>query len=94
MRITSLVEMPSISVSQASSSVSTRYICSLWTWLTCIGYNFLGIPLINNALLADLYVQALAVKMNKGEVGKADNYRESRIPEDCKPWSHWIGSHA
>jgi len=50
--------------------------------------------LINNALLADLYVQALAVKMNKGEVGKADNYRESRIPEDCKPWSHWIGSHA
>lgn len=53
-----------------------------------------GVPLINNPLLADLYVQALARKIKKGEVGKANNYVEGRIPSEVKPWSHWIGSHA
>ncbi|GAA5952858.1 hypothetical protein JCM21900_004245 [Sporobolomyces salmonicolor] len=55
-----------------------------------------GIPLINNPLLAQLYVEALALRMKKGEVGKADNYEEGldRIPSYVQPWSHWLGSHA
>ncbi|BGP12659.1 hypothetical protein JCM10213_008796 [Rhodosporidiobolus nylandii] len=53
-----------------------------------------GIPLINNPLLAQLYVEALGKKMAKGEVGKANNYQEGRIPSEVKAWSQWIGSHA
>ncbi|GAA6004391.1 hypothetical protein JCM10207_000703 [Rhodosporidiobolus poonsookiae] len=53
-----------------------------------------GIPLINNPLLAQLYVEALAQKMKKGEVGAANNYVEGRIPSEVEPWSKWIGSHA
>ncbi|BGO94662.1 hypothetical protein NBRC10512_004908 [Rhodotorula toruloides] len=53
-----------------------------------------GVPLINNPLLAELYVQALSRKMKKGEVGKANNYEEGRIPSEVQPWSQWIGSHA
>ncbi|GAA6036605.1 hypothetical protein JCM8097_001248 [Rhodosporidiobolus ruineniae] len=57
-----------------------------------------GIPLVNNPLLADLYVQALARKMKLGEVGAkggiAGNYVEGRIPSEVEPWSKWIGSHA
>lgn len=53
-----------------------------------------GVPLINNPLLAELYVQALGRKMKKGEVGKANNYEEGRIPSEVQPWSQWIGSHA
>ena len=32
-----------------------------------------GVPLINNPLLADLYVQALGRKMKLGEVGAVSN---------------------
>ncbi|BGP36643.1 carbamoyl-phosphate synthase (glutamine-hydrolyzing) cpa2 [Rhodotorula kratochvilovae] len=53
-----------------------------------------GIPLINEPKLAQLYVSALARKMAKGEVGKAQNYVEGRIPSEVKSWSEWIGSHA
>ncbi|GAA5995115.1 carbamoyl-phosphate synthase (glutamine-hydrolyzing) CPA2 [Rhodotorula paludigena] len=53
-----------------------------------------GIPLINEPLLADLYVKALARKMKKGEVGAANNYVEGRVPSEVRPWSEWIGSHA
>ncbi|GAA6014872.1 hypothetical protein JCM11491_002144 [Sporobolomyces phaffii] len=53
-----------------------------------------GIPLINVGALATLYVEALARKMHRGEVGKVDNYVESRIPSEVKAWSEWIGSHA
>ncbi|GAA5980761.1 hypothetical protein JCM10908_001769 [Rhodotorula pacifica] len=53
-----------------------------------------GVPLINNPLLADLYVQALGRKMKLGEVGAASNYVEGRVPSEVKAWSEWIGSHA
>ncbi|POY71334.1 hypothetical protein BMF94_5646 [Rhodotorula taiwanensis] len=53
-----------------------------------------GVPLINNPLLADLYVQALARKMKLGEVGAVSNYVEGRIPASVKSWSEFIGSHA
>ncbi|GAA5932565.1 hypothetical protein JCM3775_005962 [Rhodotorula graminis] len=52
-----------------------------------------GIPLINNPTLAQLYVSALARKMAKGEVGKASNYVEGRIPSEVKAWSEWVGGH-
>ncbi|GAA5826921.1 hypothetical protein JCM11251_002163 [Rhodosporidiobolus azoricus] len=53
-----------------------------------------GIPLIVNDKLSVLYVDALAKKMKKGEVGAANNYVEGRIPSEVASWSSWIGSHA
>ncbi|GAA5972250.1 hypothetical protein JCM11641_002374 [Rhodosporidiobolus odoratus] len=53
-----------------------------------------GLVLITNPLLAQLYVEALGKRMEKGEVGKADNYVEGRLPSYIKSWSEWIGSHA
>jgi carbamoyl-phosphate synthase large subunit len=50
-----------------------------------------GIPLINNPLLAQLFVEALAKKVAKGEL---NGYYEGRIPADVKSWSEFIGSHA
>lgn len=50
-----------------------------------------GIPLINNPLLAQLFVESLAKKLAKGEL---DGYHEGRIPAEVKSWSEFIGSHA
>ncbi|GAA5857005.1 hypothetical protein JCM8547_007911 [Rhodosporidiobolus lusitaniae] len=49
-----------------------------------------GIPLVNNPLLADLWVTALAAKIKKGELG---GYVEGRVPHEVQAWSTWIGSH-
>lgn len=43
-----------------------------------------GINLINNPLLAELYVKALGRKLKKGELS---GYVEGRIPSEVKPWS-------
>lgn len=50
-----------------------------------------GIPLINNPLLAQLYVEALGKKLLKGEL---EGYTEGRIPAEVRSWSEFIGSHA
>lgn len=48
-----------------------------------------GIPLINNARLAVLYVKALELKAKRGELG---GYKgEGRIPAEVKAWSEWHG---
>lgn len=49
-----------------------------------------GIPLVNNALLAELWVEALGKKIAKGELV---SYSEGRIPPEVQPWSHWVGGH-
>ncbi|KWU46669.1 hypothetical protein RHOSPDRAFT_31485 [Rhodotorula sp. JG-1b] len=43
-----------------------------------------GVPLINNPLIADLYVKALGRKMKLGEVGPVSNYVEGRVPSMVK----------
>ncbi|GAA5922065.1 carbamoyl-phosphate synthase (glutamine-hydrolyzing) CPA2 [Sporobolomyces koalae] len=53
-----------------------------------------GLPLINNGLLAELYVEALARKMKLGELRQANDWTEGTRPSEVKSWSEWIGSHA
>ncbi len=49
-----------------------------------------GVPLINHPLLAQIYVEALAKKIAKGEL---NGYQEGRIPSEVKTWSEFIGGH-
>jgi len=49
-----------------------------------------GVPLIAHPLLAQIYVEALAKKMAKGEL---NGYTEGRIPSEVKAWSEFIGGH-
>lgn len=46
-----------------------------------------GLPLINNAKLAALWVETLKQKMPKGAL---EPYTEGRIPEDVKSWREWV----
>ena len=48
-----------------------------------------GVPLINNPLIADLYVKALGRKMKLGEVGPVSNYVEGRVPSMVKASFRW-----
>ncbi|SCZ90614.1 BZ3500_MvSof-1268-A1-R1_Chr1-3g02101 [Microbotryum saponariae] len=47
-----------------------------------------GIPCLNNPLLAQLFVEAYGKKLRKGEL---EGYVEGRVPNEVKPWSHFIG---
>ncbi|SCV68592.1 BQ2448_713 [Microbotryum intermedium] len=47
-----------------------------------------GIPCLNNPLLAQLFVEAYGKKLRKGEL---KGYVEGRVPNEVKPWSHFIG---
>lgn len=50
-----------------------------------------GIPLINNAKLAVLWVESLARKMPEGGL---EPYKQGkRIPTEVKPWSEWVHGH-
>lgn len=50
-----------------------------------------GLPLINNAKLGKLFVEALAKKMPLGGLEKYSPDR--KIPSEVKPWSEWVGGH-
>jgi carbamoyl-phosphate synthase large subunit len=50
-----------------------------------------GLPLINNARLAQLWVEALAKKM---PVGGLEGYQEGRIPSEVKSWKEWVPAEA
>jgi len=50
-----------------------------------------GLPLINNAQCAKLFVEALARKMPEGGL---ERYSPTRpIPTEVKAWSQWVGGH-
>jgi carbamoyl-phosphate synthase large subunit len=46
-----------------------------------------GLPLINNARCAQLFVEALAKKLPQQILP----YREGRIPSEVKAWSEFVG---
>ena len=48
-----------------------------------------GLPLLNNARCAQLFVESLARKIPEGGL-KA--YAEGRIPSEVQSWGNWIGS--
>lgn len=50
-----------------------------------------GLPLLNNARCAKLWVEALEKKIPKGGLKK---YEEGRIPEEVKSWREFVGSRA
>ena len=47
-----------------------------------------GLPLLNNARCAQLFVEALAKKIPEGGLKK---YAEGRIPSEVRSWSEFIG---
>ncbi|KAH9942217.1 carbamoyl-phosphate synthase [Epithele typhae] len=47
-----------------------------------------GLPLLNNARCAQLFVESLAKKIPEGGLRP---YTEDRIPSEVKSWSQWIG---
>ena len=47
-----------------------------------------GLPLLNNARCAQLFVESLARKIPEGGLRP---YDEERIPSEVKSWSQWIG---
>ncbi|KAH8926066.1 carbamoyl-phosphate synthase [Atractiella rhizophila] len=51
-----------------------------------------GIPLINNARCAQLFVEAFAKKRESGGVNF--RYIEGQIPPEVRPWSDFLGHHA
>lgn len=50
-----------------------------------------GLPLINDARCAKLFVEALAKKMPEGGLERYSPDR--KIPTEVKPWSEWVGGH-
>jgi carbamoyl-phosphate synthase large subunit len=76
--------------------VARRYACSL-VLRTC-GTNGcrrnavdFGLPLLNNARCAQLFVEALALKIPQGGLKK---YVEGRIPTEVRSWREFIGVRA
>ncbi|KAG8934621.1 carbamoyl-phosphate synthase (glutamine-hydrolyzing) cpa2 [Tulasnella sp. 418] len=50
-----------------------------------------GLPMLNNARCAQLFVEALAKKIPQGGLKR---YLEGRIPSEVKSWREWVGSRA
>ena len=50
-----------------------------------------GLPLLNNARCAQLFVEALAKKIPQGGLKK---YSEGRIPSEVRSWHEFIGKKA
>ncbi|TRM69122.1 hypothetical protein BD626DRAFT_421131 [Schizophyllum amplum] len=50
-----------------------------------------GLPLLNNARTAELWVESLARKIPEGGL---KNYEEGRIPSEVKSWAEWVGRRA
>ena len=50
-----------------------------------------GLPLLNNARCAQLFVEALALKIPQGGLKK---YVEGKIPTEVKSWREFIGIRA
>lgn len=51
-----------------------------------------GLPLINEARCAELFVDALERKITRGEL--TGTYEEGRIPSEVRSWSDFIGHKA
>ncbi|KDQ20052.1 hypothetical protein BOTBODRAFT_27473 [Botryobasidium botryosum FD-172 SS1] len=49
-----------------------------------------GLPLVNNARLAQLFVESLAKKIPQGGLRK---YTEGRIPSEVQSWKEFVGQH-
>ena len=50
-----------------------------------------GLPLLNNARCAQLFVEALAKKIPQGGLRK---YTEGRIPSEVRSWREFVGKRA
>ncbi|KAL1723711.1 hypothetical protein EV715DRAFT_245206 [Schizophyllum commune] len=50
-----------------------------------------GLPLLNNARTAELWVESLARKIPEGGLNK---YDEGHIPSEVKSWAEWVGRRA
>ena len=50
-----------------------------------------GLPLLNNARTAQLFVEALALKIPQGGLRP---YEEGRIPSEVKSWREFVGHRA
>jgi len=48
-----------------------------------------GLPLLNNAQTAKLFVEALAKKMPQGGL---KGYTEGRVPSEVRSWREFVGS--
>ena len=47
-----------------------------------------GLPLLNNARCAQLFVESLAQKLPEGGLRP---YAEGRLPSEVKSWGEWLG---
>lgn len=47
-----------------------------------------GLPLLNNAQCAELFVESLARKISQGGLR---SYEEDRIPSEVKSWAEFVG---
>lgn len=50
-----------------------------------------GLPLLNNARCAQLFVEALAKKIPQGGLRK---YTEGKIPSEVRSWREFVGKRA
>ena len=50
-----------------------------------------GLPLLNNPMTAQLFVESLAKKIPQGGLRK---YREGRIPSEVRSWREFVGFRA
>ena len=50
-----------------------------------------GLPLLNNARCAQLFVESLAKKIPQGGLRK---YTEGRIPSEVRSWREFVGKRA
>lgn len=76
--------------------VARRYTCSLLVGACGTNDYYrnavdFGLPLLNNARCAQLFVEALALKIPQGGLKK---YVEGRIPTEVKSWREFVGVRA
>ncbi|KEI37999.1 uncharacterized protein L969DRAFT_51585 [Mixia osmundae IAM 14324] len=52
-----------------------------------------GLPLLNNARCAQLFVESLASASHQKAINGLAGYRENRVPSEVKSWADFVGSH-
>jgi len=78
-------------VARRSVWVGVTFIPFDLTCLFCRNAVDFGLPLLNNAQTAQLFVESLARKI---PVGGLKNYSEGRIPSEVRSWREFVGKRA
>lgn len=77
--------------------VARRYVLAIdFFWRLCSSLSFrnavdFGLPLLNEARTAELWVEALARKIPQGGLR---GYVEGRVPSEVRSWSEFVGKRA